>query len=71
VLAFCSAVFIALISMCCLHDSTHVAAVECYEAVKLYLMHGANSLAWWSLLGLLNSACCLLQILLNALSLGT
>jgi len=34
------------------------------------MMHGAHRMAWWSLLGLLSSSCCALQILLNALSFG-
>jgi len=34
------------------------------------MMHGAHRMAWWSLLGLLSSSCCALQILLNAFSFG-
>jgi hypothetical protein len=34
------------------------------------MMHGAQRMAWWSLLGLLSSSCCALQIMLNAFSFG-
>lgn len=34
------------------------------------MMHGAQRMAWWSLLGLLSSSCCALQIVLNAFSFG-
>ena len=35
-----------------------------------HMMHGAQRMAWWSLLGLLSSSCCALQIMLNAFSFG-
>lgn len=34
------------------------------------MMHGAHRMAWWSLLGLLSSSCCALQIVLNMFSFG-
>lgn len=38
--------------------------------VTAQMMHGAHRMAWWSLLGLLSSSCCALQIMLNAFSFG-
>lgn len=49
-----------------LHD--HV--IDIYYNINDYMMQTANRLAWWSLLGLLSSSCCALQIILNALSFG-
>jgi len=43
---------------------------QLWQKLQIELMIAASSLAWWSVMGLLSSACCLLQILLNALSLG-
>ena len=45
-------------------------AVNAYFAINERLMAIANRYAWWSMLGLLSSSCCALQILLNAVSLG-
>lgn len=36
----------------------------------LQLMTGAHKMAWWSVIGLLSSSCCAIQIVLNAMSLG-
>ena len=41
-----------------------------YFFITLQMMHAANHMAWWSLLGLLSSSCCALQIILNSLSFG-
>ena len=41
---------------------------EIHGFVTEQMMHGAQRMAWWSLLGLLSSSCCALQILLNACS---
>ena len=49
-----------------LHDH----AINIYYNINDYMMQTANRLAWWSLLGLLSSSCCALQIILNALSFG-
>ena len=40
-----------------------------YEIIE-YMMKAANQFACWSILGLLSSACCAIQILLNAFSMG-
>jgi hypothetical protein len=45
-------------------------AVDMYESIKLKMLGFAHYMAWWSMLGLLSSACCVLQILLNAFSFG-
>eukprot|EP00571_Detonula_confervacea_P007741 CAMPEP_0172326768 /NCGR_PEP_ID=MMETSP1058-20130122/57525_1 /TAXON_ID=83371 /ORGANISM="Detonula confervacea, Strain CCMP 353" /LENGTH=233 /DNA_ID=CAMNT_0013043633 /DNA_START=354 /DNA_END=1055 /DNA_ORIENTATION=- len=38
--------------------------------MKECMMQIANEMAWWSILGLLSSSCCAIQIVLNALSFG-
>lgn len=43
---------------------------ELYGWLSEQMMHAAHRMAWWSLLGLLSSSCCALQILLNAFSFG-
>lgn len=45
-------------------------AIDCYGRINEVMMATAHRYAWWSLLGLLASSCCALQLLLNALSLG-
>ena len=45
-------------------------AVDTYEEVKLKMLRVAHHMAWWSVLGLLSSACCVLQIILNLFSFG-
>ena len=46
------------------------ALVELYFSVNDWMMATAHSYAWWSLLVLLSSSCCALQLILNAFSLG-
>ena len=41
-----------------------------HDLVTEQMMHAAHRMAWWSLLGLLSSSCCALQIMLNAFSFG-
>lgn len=43
---------------------------EAYQEVLFRLMDGANRMAWWSVIGLLSSSCCALQLVLNAFNLG-
>jgi len=45
-------------------------AVDIYENAKYKAMETAHSFALWSLLGLLSSSCCALQLLLNLFSFG-
>ena len=40
------------------------------EGLRLSLMHHAHRLALWSVLSMLSSSCCLIQLLLNAFSIG-
>ena len=40
-----------------------------YDMIE-YMMQTANQFACWSILGLLSSACCAIQIILNAFSMG-
>jgi hypothetical protein len=54
---------------------THVpslqwAVSDAVSAVEENLMKGAHALKWWSLIALLASSCCALQILLSAAALG-
>ena len=46
------------------------AAIEVYYKINDWMLATAHRYAWWSLLGLLSSSCCALQLLLNALSMG-
>ena len=46
------------------------AAIECYYTLNDRMLATAHRYAWWSLLGLLSSSCCALQLVLNAMSLG-
>ena len=45
-------------------------AMDKYEEVKLTMLRVAHHMAWWSMLGLLSSACCVLQMILNLFSFG-
>ena len=46
------------------------AATEFYYTINDWMLATAHRYAWWSLLGLLSSSCCALQLLLNAMSMG-
>lgn len=52
------------------HGPLRFWAEDVYEAIKLKMLGTAHEMAWWSLLGLLSSSCCVLQIILNAFSFG-
>lgn len=52
------------------HGPLRFWAEELYEEIKLKMLGAAHEMAWWSLLGLLSSSCCVLQIILNAFSFG-
>ena len=52
------------------HEPLRLWAMDLYEEIKLKLLGVAHRMAWWSLLGLLSSSCCVLQIILNAFSFG-
>lgn len=41
-----------------------------YQQVTHQMMAGAHKLEWWSVIGLLSSSCCALQILLHCFQLG-
>ena len=41
-----------------------------YEQVKVHMMVQATNLKWWSVVSLLSSACCALQLILNLFSVG-
>ncbi|EOD10439.1 hypothetical protein EMIHUDRAFT_215642 [Emiliania huxleyi CCMP1516] len=45
-------------------------AEDMVAAAQLALLEGAHALHWWSAIAMLASACCVLQIILTALSLG-
>ena len=45
-------------------------ADEVLAAVEFKLLQGAHSLAWWSVVAMLASSCCALQIILSAASVG-
>lgn len=50
--------------------SLNDAATDSYFAVHEWLMVTAHGYMWWSLLGLLSSSCCALQLIFNALAWG-
>ena len=60
----------AILAGCTYIQPLHDHSIDIYHYMNDYMMQTANRLAWWSLLGLLSSSCCALQILLNALSFG-
>ena len=53
-----------------MHEPLRFYAIDVYEEIKLKMLGVAHHMAWWSLLGLLSSACCVLQIILNIFSFG-
>ena len=63
-------VMAAIMILCTIHPPAHNVALDLYGNINEYFMGIANEMAWWSLLGLLSSSCCAIQILLNALSFG-
>ena len=64
------ACLVLLLGACYACRPVRLAAVDAYEWIKLQMLVAAHRMAWWSLLGLLSSSCCVIQILLNTLSLG-
>ena len=60
----------ALLGCAWSHAPLRFWAIDLYEEVKLKMLGFAHHMAWWSLLGLLSSACCVLQIILNLFSFG-
>ena len=56
--------------LCHLIPTIRYVAIDIYFEINEYMMITAHQYAWWSLLGLLSSSCCALQLLLNALSFG-
>lgn len=66
--------FVLLISVVAVVSSipsAREAATELYYTIlNDWMLATAHRYAWWSLLGLLSSSCCALQLLLNALSMG-
>ena len=47
-----------------------ILGMQLQSGVSLRLMQLAHRLEWWSALGLLSSSCCVLQLMLNSLSIG-
>ena len=45
-------------------------ADDVMAAVELRLLRGAHAMAWWSVIAMLSSSCCALQLILSAASLG-
>ena len=62
---------ISLVSGLCYHiQPLYEIGFEAYGWLNEQMMVAAHRMAWWSLLGLLSSSCCALQIMLNAFSFG-
>lgn len=58
------------VAACARVNSLQQLAWELYQELLFQLMDCANRMAWWSVIGLLSSSCCALQLLLNALNFG-
>mmetsp|Transcript_8828 Transcript_8828/g.14561 ORF Transcript_8828/g.14561 Transcript_8828/m.14561 type:complete len:277 (-) Transcript_8828:258-1088(-) len=61
---------VAAMGIVYLHRPYREYVINAYFAINERMMAVANRYAWWSMLGLLSSSCCALQIVLNAVSLG-
>jgi copper chaperone CopZ len=59
-----------IVAIGALVPSIHELVSDAYAATNEWMMATAHKYAWWSLLGLLASSCCALQLFLNALSFG-
>mmetsp|Transcript_5873 Transcript_5873/g.14702 ORF Transcript_5873/g.14702 Transcript_5873/m.14702 type:complete len:296 (-) Transcript_5873:186-1073(-) len=59
-----------VIAFCTSNQTLQNYCLDMYYDMKEYMMRIASEMAWWSLLGLLSSSCCAIQILLNTLSFG-
>lgn len=55
---------------CSANRYLHDFFLDAYHDIKDHLMQTASEMAWWSILGLLSSSCCAVQLLLNALAFG-
>ena len=55
---------------CILIQPMQDVAVDAFYYIQARMLATANRFAWWSILGLLSSSCCAIQILLNAMSFG-
>ena len=55
---------------CSANRHLHDFFLDAYHDAKDRLMQTASEMAWWSVLGLLSSSCCAVQLLLNALAFG-
>ena len=61
---------VMVLKICCSVSSVKEVVADVYFQINEWMMATAHMFAWWSLLGLLASSCCALQLLLNAFSLG-
>jgi hypothetical protein len=64
------AVISAFAALCVYVQPLYEVGEAIHGFVTEQMMHGAQRMAWWSVLGLLSSSCCALQIMLNAFSFG-
>ena len=60
----------AVIAGCVYVQPLHNVSIKLYYALNDAMMRTTNRVVMWSLLGLLSSSCCAIQIVLNALSFG-
>ena len=68
---FCSAVAeLSLILLCVVTPAAREIAEEAVAVVQTALLDSAHALKWWSAIAVLASACCVVQVILSALSLG-
>lgn len=66
----CVALEAALLAIVATTPSLRSVADDVLAAVEFKLLQGAHSLAWWSVVAMLASSCCALQIILSAASVG-
>eukprot|EP00929_Paragymnodinium_shiwhaense_P077059 TRINITY_DN39666_c0_g2_i1.p1 TRINITY_DN39666_c0_g2~~TRINITY_DN39666_c0_g2_i1.p1 ORF type:complete len:412 (-),score=83.09 TRINITY_DN39666_c0_g2_i1:20-1255(-) len=63
-------VLLLIIFGCARHPDISAYIWDAYQEMLFVLMDGASRMAWWSVIGLLSSSCCALQLLLNAFNFG-
>ena len=65
VLAWCAVFFVLVVA-----TPLTTTGRDAFEVVKVHVMARAHSLGWWSVISLLASSCCAVQLALNLFSVG-
>ena len=61
---------IGILALCASVPAVHEVAEDVVSSVQHALLDGAHALKWWSAIATLASACCVVQLILSALSVG-